>query len=87
MLETLNMLQREPQRADLNIRCELISCPPRPVFICRVGACEFISRQSALIAWHNSFKTLGSGTLNIKFSRENLRCFHLIRWCDYGMGE
>ena len=56
MLETSNSLQREPQRADLNIRCELISRPPRPVFICHVGACGFISRQSALIAWHNAFK-------------------------------
>ena len=56
MLETSNVLQREPQWADLNIRRELISRPPRPVFICRVGACGFISRQSALLAWHNAFK-------------------------------
>ena len=55
MLETSNALQREPQRADLNMRHELISCPPHPVFICCVGACGFISRQSALIAWHNAF--------------------------------
>ena len=55
MLETSNALQREPQRADLNVRYKLISCPPRPVFICRVGACGFISRQSALIVWHNAF--------------------------------
>ena len=55
MLEMSNLLQREPQRADLNMRRELISCPPCPVFICRVGACGFISRQSALIVWHNAF--------------------------------
>ena len=38
MLEMSNTLQREPQRADLNMRHELISCPPCPVFICCVGA-------------------------------------------------
>ena len=37
MLETLNALQIEPQQADLNVRRELISRPPCPVFICRVG--------------------------------------------------
>ena len=56
MLEMLNALQREPQQADLNMRRELISCPSCPVFICHVGACGFISRQSALIAWHNAVK-------------------------------
>ena len=56
MLETSNSLQTEPQRADLNKGCELISCPPHPVFVYRVGACRFISRQSALIVWHNAFK-------------------------------
>ena len=55
MLETLNSLQTEPQRADLSMRHELISCLPRPVFICCVGTCGFISRQLALIAWHNAF--------------------------------
>ena len=44
MLEMSNSLQREPQWADLNMRCELISHPPHPVFICRVGAYGFISR-------------------------------------------
>ena len=56
MLEMLNALQREPQMADLNIRRELISHSPRPIFICCVGACGFITRRSALIAWHNAFK-------------------------------
>ena len=56
MLETSNALQREPQMADLNIRHKLISCSPRPIFICCVGACRFITRQSVLIAWHNAFK-------------------------------
>ena len=55
MLETSNSLQRELQRADLNTRCKLISRPPRPAFICHMGTCGFISRQSALIAWHNAF--------------------------------
>ena len=55
MLEMSNSLQRELQQADLNTRHKLISRPPRPVFICRVGACGFISRQSALIVWHNAF--------------------------------
>ena len=27
-----------------------------PSFICHVGACGFVSRQSTLIAWHNAFK-------------------------------
>ena len=56
MLDMSNSLQREPKRADLNTRCELIGRPPRPVFICHVGMGGFISRQSALIAWHNAFK-------------------------------
>ena len=60
MLETLNLLQTEPQRADLNMRCELVSHLPRPVFICLVGACGFISRQSALIAWRNAFNSLSN---------------------------
>ena len=47
MLETSNSLQREPQRADLNMRREVITRPPRPVFICHVDACGFISRQWA----------------------------------------
>ena len=55
MLEMLNSQQREPQRADLNMRRELISCLPCPVFIWCVGECRFISWQSALIAWHNAF--------------------------------
>ena len=59
MLETSNVLQREPQRADLNMRRELISHLPHPVFIFHVGTCGFISRQSALIAWHNAFNTTG----------------------------
>ena len=33
MLEKLNVLQREPQRADLNTRRKLISCPPRSFLI------------------------------------------------------
>ena len=40
----------------LDIRCELISCLPHPVFICHMGAYGFISRQSALIVWYNTFK-------------------------------
>ena len=56
MLETSNSLQTEPQGADLNMRRELVSHSPRPVFICHVGAGGFINRQSALIAWHNVFK-------------------------------
>ena len=44
MLETSNPLQKEPQQAGLNMRREVISRPPRPVFICRVGTCGFISR-------------------------------------------
>ena len=44
MVETSNALQREPQRADLNLRRERISHPPHPVFIFHVGACRFISR-------------------------------------------
>ena len=55
MLETSNLLQREPKRSDLNTRRELISRLPRPVFICRVGVGGFISRQSTLIARHNVF--------------------------------
>ena len=49
--ETLNSLHRQPLQVDMNMRCKPISHPPRPVFICRLG---FISRQSALIAWHNA---------------------------------
>ena len=56
MLEMSNTLQREPQQVDLNVRHELISCPPRLVFFFCMGTCGFISRQSALIAWHNDFK-------------------------------
>ena len=44
MLETSNTLQREPQPADLNMRRELISCPPCPVFIFRMGEYGFIIR-------------------------------------------
>ena len=55
MLETSNLLQREPQRADLNTRHKLISHPLHPVFICHVGACGFISRQSAIV-WHSDYK-------------------------------
>ena len=51
MLKTSNSLQTESQRAYLNMRHELINFPPRPGFICRVGSCRFISRQSALIVW------------------------------------
>ena len=55
IVETSNALQRELQWTDLNMRCKLISCLPHPVFIFRMGSCGFISRQSALIAWHNAF--------------------------------
>ena len=43
-----SLLQREPHRADLNMRCKLISCLPCPIFICHVGVYGFVSRQSAL---------------------------------------
>ena len=69
MLEMSNELQREPQRADLNIRCELSTCLPHPVFVCHVGVCRFISRQSALIAWYNAF--------NLQ-SLDNCSCIHLF---------
>ena len=59
ILETSNMLQSESQWADLNIKCELIRCLPHPVFISRVGACRFISKQSDLIVWHNAFNSIG----------------------------
>ena len=58
MLETSNTLQGKPQWAYLTIRHKLISCLPCPVFICCVGVCGFISRQSVLIAWHNACKVL-----------------------------
>ena len=58
MLETLNAEALSAVRSDLNMRHELISCPPCPVFICRMGACGFISSQSALIAWHNAFNVV-----------------------------
>ena len=35
---------------------ELTSHLPRPMFIYHVDTCCFISRQLALIAWHNAFK-------------------------------
>ena len=56
VLETSNTLQRKPQLAELNMRYKLLIHPPRPVFIYHVGTSRFISRQSALIAWHNAFK-------------------------------
>ena len=43
MLETLNALQGEPQWADLNMRCKLISRPPCPVFIFGVGHVRVVS--------------------------------------------
>ena len=46
IVKTLNSLQREPQRTDLNMRHKLISHPSRPFFICHVGVCRFISPYS-----------------------------------------
>ena len=63
MLETSNSLQRVPQLADLNMRREFISHLSCPVFIWHVGACGFISWQSALIAWHNAIKAPYSTSL------------------------
>ena len=65
MFEMSNALPREPQRADLNTRRELISRPACLVFICRLGMCGFISRQSAFIAWHNAFYLFFVCVLNL----------------------
>ena len=64
---------REPQRAGLNMRRKVISrLPSGPVFICHVGACGFISRQSALIAWHNAFKAV------LSYPWEGKKHFHIF---------
>ena len=74
--ETLNSLQKEPQRTDLNMRCELINRPPRPIFICCVGTCRFISMQSALIVWHHAFK----GQAKLPFEVLTATCSSLYFW-------
>ena len=57
MLETSNVLQGEPQQADLNMRRNLISHLPHPVsFRLPCGRVRFISRQSGLIGRHNAVK-------------------------------
>ena len=95
ILETLNSLQREPQRADLNTRHKLISHLPHPVFNCHMGACRFISTQSALIVWHNAFNVqfhyckldyqleISTGDLICKIIVNILVDFILVMW--YGI--
>ena len=54
LLEMSNAITEQASAGRFESTCELTSHPPRPMFIYYVGACGFISRQSALIAWHNA---------------------------------
>ena len=58
MPEKSNILQSEPQRGDLNVHANLSTIRHAQCTFTTWARSASISRQSALIAWHNAFNVM-----------------------------
>ena len=84
-----NAQQREPQWEDLNVHVKLSAIHHAQCSFTMWARVASISRQSALIAWHNAFKVTGPSDKNkiVYFSPLNSACIeyrHVAGSCTIG---